>query len=400
MIIPQRAVSKSKFSMFMRTLCDRELYLSLFSNNPAALEAAGYPPPLKSRPGVQLITSSGKEFEYEQYDLLIKNLPSHIVHASAGRAEVDLLKVLGGASVPSLILQPAIEPEEYRKFALMSLGLSQTNADLIPRLSGLRPDIIMADARRETEFEILPTGARRLVAPDDKRIPLCVIDLKNITEANASYSAEVCLYAVFLASWLYSVGEQFKDKFFVSDRIYLWRHTEMPAFTSIMAKKEGGNHANRFEALRADLDEGLVSYLVYMPSVRKFFVEDLPRVLSIGDTEGWQSVDYHVNPRCGSCDWLGNRAWLSPEDQTYFDKHPTSYCFHGAEAQDHLCKMPTLSRGASKVLSKGGHAMVGSLVGIQASASVLREHSLLKKDRRQIGARAESISTGNITVDH
>jgi hypothetical protein len=53
--------------------------------------------------------------------------------------------------------------------------------------------------------------------------------------------------------------------------------------------------------------------------------------------------------------------------------------------------MPTLSRGASKVLSKGGHAKVGNLVGIQPSALILREHSLLKKDRGQIGARAESI---------
>ena len=55
--------------MYLRTLCERELYLSLFSNNPAALEKAGIPVPLKSRPGVQLITTSGREFEYEQLAL-------------------------------------------------------------------------------------------------------------------------------------------------------------------------------------------------------------------------------------------------------------------------------------------------------------------------------------------
>lgn len=53
--LPERLVTKSKLSMYLRTLCDREFYLSLFSNKPAALAAAGIPVPLKSRPGVQMI---------------------------------------------------------------------------------------------------------------------------------------------------------------------------------------------------------------------------------------------------------------------------------------------------------------------------------------------------------
>jgi hypothetical protein len=32
--------SKSKMSIYLRTLCERELYLSLFSNNPSELEKA------------------------------------------------------------------------------------------------------------------------------------------------------------------------------------------------------------------------------------------------------------------------------------------------------------------------------------------------------------------------
>src|SRR5688572_7130502 len=34
MPLPKREFTKSKMSMYLRTLCDRELYLSLFSNNP------------------------------------------------------------------------------------------------------------------------------------------------------------------------------------------------------------------------------------------------------------------------------------------------------------------------------------------------------------------------------
>jgi len=45
------------------------------------------------------------------------------------------------------------------------------------------------------------------------------------------------------------------------------------------------------------------------------------------------------------------------------------------------------------------HPQVGKLVGIQPNSAVLRGHTLLKKDRDQIGSRAESIATGNVTVD-
>lgn len=58
--------------MYLRTLCERKLYLSLFSNNPGDFEKAGIPVPLKSRPGVQLITASGREFEYEQYKCAVQ----------------------------------------------------------------------------------------------------------------------------------------------------------------------------------------------------------------------------------------------------------------------------------------------------------------------------------------
>src|SRR5581483_11766019 len=189
------------------------------------------------------------------------------------------------------------------------------------------------------------------------------------------------------------------DKFFVSSRIYLWRHIEMPNFTKILGTKEGGDHTNRLQALRQDLESGLVHFLIYMPSVRKFFCEDLPHVVQLGDSKGWNSVPYHVNPRCSSCDWLGNRTWLSDEDRKRFDAHPDNYCTPAAVSSDHLSKMATLSKGASSVLFTGGHPKVASLVGIKADAPVLRKHSLLKQDRGQISHRAESISTGNISVD-
>ena len=397
--LPKREFTKSKMAMYLRTLCERELYLSLFSNNASELEKGGIPVPLKSRPGVQLITASGREFEYEQYNVLCSSLPNNVFAKSSGTAPVDLLDALSKIAKPTLILQPQIEPETFRDNALTNIGVAKDDLKFIPKMSGLRPDIIFADIRREIEFEILPNGTRRQLAEDDKRMALSVIDLKNITEANASYSAEVCLYAIFVANWLHNEGKVFLDKFFISHRIYLWRHIEMPNFTKILGTKEAGNHANRLEALRRDLEDGLVHFLIYMPSVRKFFCEDLPRVVQLGDSKGWDAVPYHVNPRCSSCDWLGNRVWLSDDDSKHFDAHKEHYCTPAAVNSDHLSKMATLTKGASNVLLTGGHPKVATLVGIKTDAPVLRKHSLLKQDRGQISHRAESITTGKVSVD-
>jgi hypothetical protein len=39
---PKRVLSKSKFSMYLRTKCDRELYLSLFSNPISTVGIGGH----------------------------------------------------------------------------------------------------------------------------------------------------------------------------------------------------------------------------------------------------------------------------------------------------------------------------------------------------------------------
>ena len=385
--------------MCLRTKCDRELYLSLFSNQPKNLAAAGIPLPLKSRPGVQLITVSGRKFEYEQYDLLVSSIPKFVVHKSNGRTSVDPSEALDGLEAPALILQPQIEPEEVRVLAFGNINVSAESQTYIPKLSGLRPDVLLVGRAGTAEWEILPDGSRRRIKVSDERLPISVIDLKNITEANASYSAEVCLYAFFLANWLVAEGSSLAEQYFVSDRVYLWRHVVMPKFTKIMSTKAGGKEPKRFAALLEDLEDGLVNYLVFMPSVRKFFVEDVPRVVQKGDSEGWNSVEYHVNPRCGSCDWLGNRSWLSPRDKKILDANPRHYCFENAEVSDHLSKLPILSRGAARVLGTSGYPKLADIVDIAPTEASLRQHTILKKDRKQLGARAKALVDNEISID-
>lgn len=397
--LPKRVLSKSKFAMYLRTKCDRELYLSLFSNRPSQLAAAGIPPPLKSRTDVQLITASGREFEYEQYDILLASIPTFVLHKSAGRASVDPSEVLRRVAPPALILQPEIKPEEFRDSIFRHLNVPSASQPYIPEFSGLRPDVLLVREQGTAQYAVQPDGSRYRIQPGDARLPISVIDLKNIAEANATYSAEVCLYALFLANWLATQGAPLTDRYFVSDHVYLWRHVEMPTFTALMSTKAGGDPQRRFTALLKDLQDGLVNYLVFMPSVRKFFVEDVPRVVQKGDTEGWNSLEYHVNPRCGSCDWLGNKSWLNPDDKKIFDANPQHYCFQNAEVSDHLSQLPILSRGAARVLVAGGHPKISNLVDIPPTDPSLRRHTILKRDRKQLGLRARALVDNEMSLD-
>jgi hypothetical protein len=394
-----RILSKSKFSMYLRTQCDKELYLSLFKDKNECL-AAGIPVPLKSRPGVQIITKSGREFEFEQYDQLIRAIPNNVLHESNGKAPTNLIQALNRATDSCFILQPAIEPENFRETALGNIDLDASEKSLIPPLAGLKPDALFIHTKMPDEFEILPNGSRKVLSRDDNRLGISVIDLKNVTEGNPSYSGEVCLYAFFLANWLATDGAALKDKFYVSDKVYLWMHTEMPEFNRVLGLSTGSDARGRIKALLKDLEDGLVDYLIYMPSVRKFLKEDVPRVVRKGDAEGWASVEYHVNQRCGSCDFLGHTDWLNPDDKAIYDRNPTHYCIASAEGIDHLCKLPNLSKGATQILFKGGHSTVSNLVGIPITDPILKKHAFLKREKLHIGHKATAITTGVSSVDN
>jgi hypothetical protein len=392
----KRFLSKSKLSTFLRTQCDRHLYLSLYKNNPSALKTAKLPIPLKTRPAVQLITKSGQEFEQDQFDKLLQAIPKHVVTDSKYSTN-DLIKALASPQVPSFILQPAIEPEDFRDKALNNLGLNESEKACIPTMSGLKPDVLYVYQAKAGESEILPDGSRVQITDKETRFAISVIDLKNVVEANASYAAEVCLYAFFFSNWL--ANEGLDNRYFVSDQIYLWKHTEMPKFQEMLGLRDGSDPLRRIDALHKDLQEGLVDYLIFFPSVKKFFKEDIPRVVTIGDSEGWDKVGYHVSPKCGSCDWLGNKEWLWGEHLDYYNANPDHYCLHSAEVSDHLSKMSGLSKGASKILTAGGHGKIADLVDIPSGTPILGKHALLKKDRSQIGARAKALSTGTLTLD-
>ncbi len=393
--LPNKRISKSTMSMFLRTGCDRELYLSLFTGKKEVVEAAGIPVPLKSRPGIQIITKSGQDFEREQNEMLIRELPGHVVY-DRSFSPIDLNQSLAQAAIPSLIIQPAIEPEDFRQSVLSNLGVPLNDQQRIPRLSGMRPDVIYLDQPKLGDWEVLPNGSRKAISGEDERKSLCVVDLKNVQEGNASYSAEVCLYTLFLSTWVHE--NNLSDRYYVSQVSYLWSNAELVSFEASLKSKTVKTYPEKIRALVSDWEP--VNYLLYIPSVIKFFKEDVIRVIDIGDSSGWANVSFHISPRCNSCDWLGVEKWLNPSDKEFFQRNPTYYCSKAAETSDHLCRIAGLSRGAGKILSDHGVHTVNDLITVSTTApKALGSHAFLKRERKSIEIKAKSLLSNQTSID-
>src|SRR5437879_8404068 len=140
-----RELSKTKLSLYLRTQCDLELYLSLFKGNVTAFKAAGIPAPLKSRPNVQLVTGAGMDFEKDQYKMLLTRMASHVRHA-ASFTPLDLATALATAPTPCACIQPQIDVEVFRGSFLTKIGLTPAEQAIIPVLSGMRPDLVLVRA--------------------------------------------------------------------------------------------------------------------------------------------------------------------------------------------------------------------------------------------------------------
>lgn len=368
-------LGKSALSIFLRTNCDRELYFSIYkSNRQVDLIACGMPAPLSARPNIELVTSAGIEFEAHELEMLLAEIGAANVrcsHPKPGKFdEVDLTRALSGVPVPSFVLQPGLDPSPFRKELLTrDFGLSGAEEVAVPELSGLRPDILIVRPRGNLQWEVLPTGKRKLLLSTDSRIALSVVDIKNTMEGNKSYAAEVVLYSIFLAKWLEKSG--CTPQFFVSDECFLWTHNEKGALSSLPA---GASLSSKIDALINSLE--LVEFAVIAPSVVKFFKEDIPRIAAIGSASGWQSTDFHVGPKCSNCDWLGFDKWLSSADKALLAANPTWYCHPGALSCDHLSQIPNVSRGARQVLEAEGVATVK--VEAQADAVAKRVHQWVK----------------------
>src|SRR5580658_6987167 len=137
----KKRISKSILSMFLRTKCDRELYLSLHEDS--QLGANGMPVPLQARPGIGVLQTAGRNFEDERNEQLIQAFGSLVIYQpEKGNASKPIKAPLASllsrvAGLPSIILQGKFDPSTFQNSTLANIGLQPGQAGQVPPIAGL-----------------------------------------------------------------------------------------------------------------------------------------------------------------------------------------------------------------------------------------------------------------------
>lgn len=400
----KKRISKSTLSMFLRTKCDRELYLSLHEDK--ELAAHSMPVPLQARPGIGALEAAGRAFEDERNEQLIRAFGNQVVFQSdkAGSnkpVKAPLDKLLGKiSSFPSILLQAKFDPVAIQSAVMTNIGLSLQKAAAIPPIAGLIPDIIIARSPEDGDFEVQVDGSRKEIeVGKESRRALSIVDVKHTGEANPSYAAEVALYALLLANWLEQNG--FGDLYFVTTKCYLWTRFKQgdAEFDKLLSASATVSHSDFLKALVSDSEDAMLRF--YLSTVLHFFREDIPRVIQIGDAavDGWRKLEWHVDGRCSACDWLGHAKWVNASDKARIASNPDHYCFPSAQLSGHVSQIAGMTRGARKTLGIHAITSTASVAGVSGGHPAFQNHSHLKKERNRLPSRAQALISSTLTTD-
>lgn len=389
-----KKINKSTLSMFLRTRCDKELFLSLHDKK--SMGAASLPEPVK-RPGIGILSVEGKDFEKQRNEQLTRLFSTQISFTKDTFRPLDLASALRKVgTTPHIVLQGQFSIGAIKQQTLRCIGLSEEDIALTPDIADFVPDILVVREQRAGDLAVEVDGARKAVNGDG-RLALEIFDIKHTSEANPSYCAEIAMYALMMANWLASNPELHRQ-FFVASSAYLWtRFKQGDSALDRLESVGGATESSLLSALVADSEDANLRF--YLASVRRFF-EDVARVIRIGDSGpgAWSNLEWHVSGRCSNCDWLGDRRHLSKDAKAVVDAHPDHYCMSIAKASGHLCLVPGITRGARKILQQN---QVASAAELAASANhpALQKHTALKREARSLPARSAAILSGTLSND-
>lgn len=355
----------------------------------------GWPVSLEARPAVQILRDQGKKWEQAKMEDLEVAFADRVKGTKQnGKFKTSDLRTWLTSSLasPTFIVQPRFEHPDLKSTFLANIGLSSDTAQVIPPFGAFEPDIVLVVTPVDDEIEILPDGQRQTIAQSDHRKALLISDIKHAGEANSSYSSEVVLYGVLLANWLRLAG--LDGDFFVATRLGLWtRAKEISSLKILLADKPGASVSERVAAYLDDVEP--VDFPIFFQTIDHFFNQDLPRVLAVNN---WTDLDWHVDSKCSTCDWLGFQPWLKPADRATLQAHRDHYCVTAAEDTNHLSRLATLTRGGRRTLHDAGYADVNAVTDLVATNPVFSQHNALKADRNHLPSRADSLLSGEVTL--
>ncbi len=367
-------LDKRTIAQTFRFGCDRFLRFQLATDSER--ESSGIASDTYKRPGIELMTAAGRQWEADKYQDLIDVSPQRSIEyvlkrdvdELIGRKPFDkitnLFEILRLPKPPSATIEAEfyvpqnITPSLQQAYETHSLD--QVNA---------RPDIIWIRPAR--------TGARLIGSSEaDPEYELHIVDVKMAAEPSLRHFTEVTFYALALAA---ALGEQnLSDRYAVSAEGFIWPgNHDANAFRNLVQEYQSDGDTE--PVLKALLDTLIpVPYEVYQVHVLQFFEERLPRVLD----QELLEASWHVRPRCQLCDYV-------------------QYCRHQAETCDHLSRLPWLSKGQADLLSQNGigttEALIEAIGGdtYEWQTAVSSSHQL-RADAPALMARAQALQSKQV----
>lgn len=388
--------------MYLRTMCDKMLFLSL--HPPQDLIRLGLPSPLDARPGIGSLTQAGREFEEERNNQIVDAFGSCVQFEKnpAGKyVDFPLLDALNQLTLaPKIFLQPKFDVDNFQTDILTAIGLDGASIPLIPSINGFIPDVLLLRSADVSEMEILPNGSRIPISQTETRISITIIDIKHTSEANPSYSAEIALYALMMSNWL--THNSLNGKYFVSSKCYLWTKFKQgeSSLENLLANNPQATLLEKISSLINDCEDIPLNF--YIPVVLRFFREDLPRVIQVSQTNqnGWRDLEWHVDTRCSSCDWLGLEQWANAADRQKIAQNPDHYCYPLAMHSGHLSRIPGMTRGGRKTLQNNAVTDIEAVSLTQGAEPFYQLHSMLKRESPKLPFRASALISGLTSNDN
>ena len=391
-------LSKKVLSQYFRTECKRQLRLNLSPDTAGyrhERDEQGMPPPQKPRPGLEQLAQAGDEWQAAKLHDLSQTFGQDLV---VGEAYTDGSGQLRYRNKP---LEEALEDARPGSFLVEAeyqvgpafeeaLGIADQRDRFGLEYAGVRPDIIEVFPQGRFAKRVTPSGETPVLAADDRRLQLRVIDIKLTAEPSPGYFAEVTYYAMVLAGWLMDRG--LEHRFVVVPDGAVWPGSHEAAELTVAHRTLTGQGVEPTdgqlrEAMERDLEP--VPFDVFAFRLRRFFGEELPEVLCVP----WQELPWHVDNRCKGCDNLGY-PWISRGERTDQPGH----CMPEAESTGHLSRVAFVSRGAGDALRSHGVGDVGVLAERPPEDPAFGVHHVLKATRTVVSGRAGALRSGVSTI--
>ncbi|MDP9352392.1 MAG: AAA domain-containing protein [Chloroflexota bacterium] len=393
---------KKALSLYLRTGCQRQLALNLYGDTER--RERGMPSRQTARAGLGLVAQAGYEWQDEKVgeldrvfgtgNVLInpkkeRNRPGTLVLQDVlPLLEPYQFVVEGRYDAETHTFKEAIGISDLRDSEGSPLDIGRAFPDLIqvlPPMTG-RPEWEVATEETgptAVAQEVLASGDTRPLLPNDTRLRLRVIDIKQASEPGAHYFAEVVYYSITLASWLIEHG--WTDRFVVVAAPAVWPGSYEAS--EIMqarerCRKEGREPTPEELARALEDDLEIAPFDAFAPRLRRFFQEELPHVLQTA----WDQLPWHVFYACNGCEFLGY-PWLDR------DGKPTNeelHCWPTADRTEHLSRVAGLSRASAKLLGPTA-ADVSALSNVAAAHASFNASPTLRAKRTVYPHRARSL---------